>query len=440
MKLVSDASASPAELRQRLRHLDADVRASVERRGRPWSGVPLISYLATEVLYLEEAWSRVQRLCPTEDRVPALSLLSLEGFIDSYPKALHQTIIHRALELKDSNWAVACRQYLDAVDGDLGLDDASIFSWPDFLERRGQPLVLLGPYTRYAGSRGAPRPLIDLRLCPGNFPDSREVVLPARALDGMEWFSCFEAVVIRTLKKGDEDEDYISRIALVPDRWLRDRSVRAETQARFGVFGVSQTAFGGHDDIVVMGQRRWWLELCLALALERGGLLSRRFRNQVVEDLAPQMERRLVEHWKTGQPRERDTRRVARELFDYLVKNFRRPLYARSLGGAFKAGVKMYRKAASAPGSVSVRTAKAVQAAGIELAPNPDELRIEEALDLRRRCEKVVDALDPNTARTPAWIAKTTGIAVELVTCILALACETGQAEHVGHGRYRRRS
>ena len=436
MSLRSPQEGSPTELRQRLERLDVEVRERVEKRGRPWSGVPLIRYLAGEVIYLEEAWSLIQRTIPVEKRVPTLSMLGLEGVLEEHHRCLHEVIIERAVGLKDSNWAVACRQYLEPTGEDRGIEGVPIVPWEDFLERRGQPLILLGPFTRYPRKRGQPRPLIDIQLVPGNFPSSREIALPAKKRDGMAWFSCFELEVIRVLKKSGGEQDFVSRISLAPDRWLKTPEEREDAFSRHGQFEVKQWLFQGHDDIVVMGQHRWRTELCLALALARGGLLSRSQKNQVITDLAPRMEKRLEKSWQGGERRARAARRLARELFNYLAENFRRPLYKNALSGALKAGVKTYGEMFLVPQSVSSRAAKAIKAAGVELASDPEDLDFNTVVDFRRNCAKVMNELDTEIARSPAWLASRTGLDIEAVKGVLELARDAGQARHTGHGRY----
>ncbi len=427
---------SPDELRQRLEKLDGEVRERVEKRGEPWSSVPLVRFLAGEVIYLEEAWSLIQRVIPVERRVSTLSMLGLDGVLEEHHQRLHDVIVHRAVGLKDSNWAVACRQYLEPTGENRGIEAVPIVPWEDFLERRGQPLILLGPFTPYPRKRGQPRPLIDLQLVPGNFPSSREIALPAKKRDGMTWFSCFELEVIRVLKKGGGEQDFVSRISLVPDRWLKPIEEREETFDRLGSFEVKQWSFHGHDEIVVMGQPRWWTELCLAVALDRAGVLSRVQKRRVIADLAPRMEKRLGNGWQGGKPRARAERRGARQLFDYLVENFRRPLYENALSGALKAGVKTFRKTSAMQQSVPSRNVQAVRAGGVELAQDPESLDVEALVDLRHQYRLVMNELDTEIGRSPDWLARRAGLDVEAVKCVLDLASAAGQVRHVGHGRY----
>ena len=427
LELISDSNASADDLRQRLELLHEEIEAAFWKRGLPWSSVPLVRYVADEIIYLEEAMRVVSLRCPAEDFVPALSLLGLEVILDELPKKIGSAVARRALVERDALWwgrAVYNRNYGDKK---MSPDDLPPpYSWNEYSRESRHPCGV-GPYRPWPKKSGAPRPWFSMRLLPGNVPNHHEIHAPAVPLEGLGWNGSIEVAVTRemasrksqlneeqpllTLTDGAdwnffdepsaEKEPFVdgtsrfkdpypdARIWLVKEKWVDSR-----TQPQAEPSNICMTFCGqSTQDVVVMGQHRWWLELCVAVVLARGDVLSRRERQQVVEDLATKMRGRVDEHGLSDEDSARLARSIAQKMLHHLVENFRRPLYSKSLGGTFKHGVRGKRLVTGAHPSATGAQRRSVGRDGVEDAADLDADSPEDVTHLLRLCQRVLAAL-----------------------------------------------
>ena len=459
LRLISDADATVDDLLRRLSLLRDEIERAVWQKGPPWSSIAVVRYVAGEVLFLEKARRVVSKRCLPEDQVPALSLLGLKEYLADVPEAFGAAVIERALGLRDAWWRTwAYHQYEAGNRAPSAKDGIHPLSWTDYLGASRGPCDF-GPYGPYPSKRGVPRPWFSMRVYPGNVPVHPEIYAPSVTINGLPWRGCVEVTVTREIASrrqknkelGYSDEicpeelrDFFecarsvddldcnsgvetykdpypdARMWLVEEGWLVPQGRSGTEPPGFRTLFCGQSA----QDVVVIGQPRWWLELCVAVVLARGEVLSRRERQQVVEDLAPKMRGRVDEQWLSDEECERIARPVARRMFNYLVESFRRPLSARSLGGTFKYGVRGTRKITIAHPSVTRAQRGAVERDGVEGAADFNADSPEDRAHLQGVCERVFAALSSERSCDMPAIASNAGIGLEDVTTAVTLLAQ----------------
>ena len=461
VKLISDVNASADELHRRLGMLHEEIDEAVWGRGEPWSSVPLVSYVAEEILYLEEARRVVSRRCSAMDYIPALSWLGLRLRLDELPKGFGAAMAERALGLRDAGWWGCAVNNWNDGDRTFSADDLPpSYSWADLLKNSHHPCDV-GPYCPWPKRSGAHRPWFSMRLVPGNVPAHREIHVPSVPIEGLGWNGCFEVIVTKRVaskkpssKKHETKTKSISgtspperspnffddfgenveeccddglpprthnypeaRLWLVEDRW-----VCSSNQAEPEPSNIHLTFCGRSvQDVIVMGQPRWWLELCVAVVLARGNVLSRWERSRVVDDLAQKMSGRVEKNWKSDEERAGLARPIARRMFDHLVESFQRPLSRRSLGGTFKYWVCGKRVVTGSHPSATRVHQTSVQRDGVESAADFDADSPEDLVHLARICERVLAVLSIEISLDESAIASRSGLAGEDLQTALSM-------------------